>query len=54
MRRGIDRRLLVVVGGIAMLACFALLGAVQSVVVFAVVWLIAQIPTSLIVTAALV
>ncbi len=35
VRRGIDRRLLLVVGGIAMLACFALLGAVQSVTVFA-------------------
>lgn len=52
VRRGIDRRLLLVVGGIAMLACFALLGAVQSVTVFALVWLFAQIPTSLIVTAA--
>ena len=52
VRRGIDRRLLLAVGGIAMLACFALLGAVQSITVFALVWLIAQIPTSLIVTAA--
>jgi len=52
VRRGIDRRLLLVVGGIAMLACFALLGAVQNVTVFALVWLVAQIPTSLIVTAA--
>lgn len=52
VRRGIDRRLLLVIGGIAMLACFALLGAVQSVTGFALVWLLAQIPTSLIVTAA--
>lgn len=52
VRRGIDRRLLLVTGGIAMLACFALLGGVQSVAAFAMVWLLAQIPTSLIVTAA--
>ncbi len=52
VRRGIDRRLLLVIGGIAMLACFALLGAVESLTAFALVWLIAQIPTSLIVTAA--
>ncbi len=52
VRRGIDRRLLLVIGGIAMLACFALLGVVQSVTAFALVWLVAQIPTSLIVTAA--
>jgi MFS family permease len=52
VRRGIDRRLLLVIGGIAMLACFALLGAVHSIATFALVWLIAQIPTSLIVTAA--
>ncbi len=52
VRRGIDRRLLLVTGGIAMLACFALLGEVQSVAAFAMVWLLAQIPTSLIVTAA--
>ena len=52
VRRGIDRRLLLLTGGIAMLACFALLGVVQSVTAFALVWLVAQIPTSLIVTAA--
>jgi MFS family permease len=52
VRRGIDRRLLLLIGGIAMLATFALLGVVQSVTAFALVWLVAQIPTSLIVTAA--
>lgn len=52
VRRGIDRRMLLVIGGLAMLACFALLGAVQGIAAFAAIWLLAQIPTSLIVTAA--
>lgn len=52
VRRGVDRRALLAIGGIAMLACFALLGAVDSIALFALVWLLAQIPTSLIVTAA--
>lgn len=50
--RGVDRRILIIIGGIAMLACFALLGAVASIAAFALVWLLAQIPTSLIVTTA--
>jgi len=50
--RGLDRRLLVLIGGMTMLACFALLGAVNSIPIFALVWLLAQILTSLIVTSA--
>lgn len=52
VRRGIDRRALLIIGGIAMLACFGLLGTVQGIAAFALVWMLAQIPTSLIVTAA--
>jgi MFS family permease len=52
VRRGFDRRMLLVTGGLAMLACYALLGAVQGIAAFAGIWLLAQIPTSLIVTAA--
>lgn len=35
-----------------MIACFALIGAVGSIAAFTIIWLVAQIPTSLIVTAA--
>ena len=52
VRRGIDRRVLVVIGAIGMLACFSLLGVAGSLPLFALIWLLAQIPTSLIVTAA--
>lgn len=52
VRRGVDRRILLAIGGIAMLACFAAIGAVGSIAGFALVWLAAQIPTSLVVTAA--
>lgn len=52
VKHGVDRRILILGGGIAMLACFGVLGAVTSVAAFAVVWLLAQIPTSLIVTGA--
>lgn len=52
VRRGLDRRLLIIVGAIGMLACFGLLGIAGSLPLFALVWLLAQIPTSLIVTSA--
>lgn len=52
VRRGVDRRVLIVIGAIGMLACFGLLGIAGSLPLFALIWLFAQIPTSLIVTAA--
>lgn len=52
VRRGIDRRILIAVGGLAMLACFAVMGMVTTVSGFALMWLLAQFPTALIVTAA--
>ncbi len=52
VRRGVDRRVLIVIGGAGMLASFALLGLAASLPLFAAVWLIAQVPTSLVVTSA--
>lgn len=48
--RGMSRRALLVIGGVGMLLAFALLGVPTSIPAFAVIWLLAQIPTSLIVT----
>jgi MFS family permease len=52
VRRGIDRRILIVLGGLAMLACFAVMGVANTMLGFAAIWLLAQFPTALIVTAA--
>lgn len=52
VRRGIDRRILIAVGGVSMLLCFALMGSAGSVITFSAIWLVAQIPTALIVTSA--
>lgn len=52
VRRGIDRRILIALGGIAMLVCFAVMGMATTVLGFAAIWLLAQFPTALIVTAA--
>ncbi len=48
--RGLSRRVLLLIGGAAMVAAFALIGLPTRVPVFAAIWLLAQIPTSLIVT----
>lgn len=50
--RGVSRRALLLVGGAGMVLAFALLGMPTSIPLFAVIWLLAQIPTSLIVTVA--
>ena len=52
VHRGIDRRILIAVGGLAMLVCFAVMGMATTVSGFALMWLLAQFPTALIVTAA--
>lgn len=48
--RGVSRRTLLLVGGASMVLAFALLGVPTSIPLFAAIWLLAQIPTSLIVT----
>lgn len=52
VRRGIDRRILIALGGIAMLACFAVMGVATTTSGFTIMWLLAQFPTAVIVTAA--
>lgn len=52
VRRGMDRRILMALGGLAMLACFAVMGMTTTISSFTLMWLLAQFPTALIVTAA--